>query len=48
MAILNERPVLTTESTDGHRWDRTQIENASYLYPSVESVESVVKITPTH
>jgi hypothetical protein len=34
--ISNERPVLTTDSTDGHRWDRTQIENASYLCPSVK------------
>jgi len=42
--ISNERPVLTTDSTDGHRWDRNQEKNASDLWPYLESV---VKTTPT-
>jgi len=33
--------VLTTDSTDGHRWDRNQEKNAPDLCPSVESVVKI-------
>jgi hypothetical protein len=43
MMNSNEGPVLTTDSTDGHRGGRNQEWNALDLCPSVESV---TKTTP--
>jgi len=38
MAISNERPVLTTDPTDGHRSDTSYVWFQSHLCPSVKSV----------